>query len=46
MNRGVEAMGGHIIKRCRIYERLLEAGAEPSAPPETVRRYKPKVVSE
>ncbi len=46
MNRGVEAMGGHIIKRCRIYERLLEEGAEPSAPPETVRRYKPKPVSQ
>jgi GNAT superfamily N-acetyltransferase len=42
MNRGIEAMGGDIIKRCRIYERLLEAGAEPSAPPEKVRRYQPK----
>jgi hypothetical protein len=35
-------MGGDIIKRCRIYERLLEEGAEPSAPPEKVRRYKPQ----
>jgi GNAT superfamily N-acetyltransferase len=42
MNRGIEAMGGDIIKRCRIYERLLEEGAEPSAPGEKVRRYKPK----
>jgi hypothetical protein len=42
MNRGVEAMGGHINKRMRIYERLLEAGAEPAAPPEKVKRYSPK----
>jgi len=39
MNRGTEAMGGHINKRMRIYERLLEEGAEPSAPPANVRRY-------
>src|ERR1700677_4131227 len=45
MNRGIEAMGGDIIKRCRIYERLLEEGAEPSAPPEKVRRYKPKTAA-
>ncbi len=32
MNRGLEAMGGHIVKTCRVYERLLEEGAEPSAP--------------
>jgi GNAT superfamily N-acetyltransferase len=24
MNRGLEAMGGRIVKRCRLYERLLE----------------------
>jgi GNAT superfamily N-acetyltransferase len=23
MNRGLEAMGGRIVKRCRIYERIL-----------------------
>ena len=33
MNRALEAMGGSIVKRCRVYERLLEDGAEPSAPP-------------
>jgi GNAT superfamily N-acetyltransferase len=32
MNRGLEAMGGSIVKTCRVYERLLEDGAEPSAP--------------
>jgi GNAT superfamily N-acetyltransferase len=32
MNRGLEAMGARIVKTCRIYERLLEAGAVPSAP--------------
>ena len=42
MNRGLEAMGGHIAKRLRIYERLLEDGAEPSAPPESVSRYLPQ----
>jgi GNAT superfamily N-acetyltransferase len=42
MNRGLEAMGGEIIKRMRIYERLLEDDAQPSAPPEKVRRYTPK----
>jgi GNAT superfamily N-acetyltransferase len=31
MNRGLEAMGGRLIKRWRVYERLLEAGAAPSA---------------
>ncbi len=41
MNRGLEAMGGRISKRMRIYERLLEDGAEPSAPPESVARYEP-----
>ena len=41
MNRAIEAMGGRIVKRLRIYERLLEAGAEPAAPPETVKRYDP-----
>jgi GNAT superfamily N-acetyltransferase len=24
MNRGLEAMGGRIVKRCRVYERLLD----------------------
>ncbi|MGO9750527.1 MAG: hypothetical protein ACLP22_03240 [Solirubrobacteraceae bacterium] len=32
MNRALEAMGGTIVKRCRVYERLLEDGASPSAP--------------
>lgn len=32
MNRGLEAMGGRIVKRWRVYERLLEEGAVPSAP--------------
>jgi GNAT superfamily N-acetyltransferase len=30
MNRGMEAMGGRVVKRFRVYERLLEEGAEPS----------------
>jgi GNAT superfamily N-acetyltransferase len=34
MNRGLEAMGGRITKRCRIYERRFEPDAEPAAPPE------------
>jgi GNAT superfamily N-acetyltransferase len=33
MNRGLEAMGGRLVKRWRIYERLLDPAAEPSAPP-------------
>jgi GNAT superfamily N-acetyltransferase len=33
MNRGIEAMGGRVVKRMRVYERLLEEGAVPSAPP-------------
>ncbi len=33
MNRGLEAMGGRLVKRWRVYERLLEEGAERSAPP-------------
>ncbi len=41
MNRGLEAMGGRIVKRMRIYERLLEEGAEPAAPPADVSRYEP-----
>ena len=41
MNRGLERMGGRISKRMRIYERLLEEGAEPAAPPESVSRYVP-----
>ena len=32
MNRGLEAMGAKCIKRYRVYERLLEADAVPSAP--------------
>src|ERR1700735_1694139 len=31
MNRGMEAMGGRIVKRFRMYERLLEEGAVPAA---------------
>jgi len=41
MNRGMEAMGARIAKRCRVYERLLEEGAEPAAPPDSVKRYRP-----
>jgi GNAT superfamily N-acetyltransferase len=41
MNRGLEAMGGRVTKRCRLYERLLAPGAEPSAPPDSVKRYVP-----
>jgi len=33
MNRGLEAMGGRLVKRWRVYERLLEPDAKPSAPP-------------
>jgi GNAT superfamily N-acetyltransferase len=43
MNRGLEAMGGWVAKRMRIYERVLEQGAEPAAPPESVKRYVPPV---
>jgi GNAT superfamily N-acetyltransferase len=32
MNRAMEALTGTIIKRYRIYERLLELGAEPAYP--------------
>jgi len=32
MNRGLEAMGGRLVKRWRVYEQLLEPGAAPSAP--------------
>ena len=39
MNRGLEAMGARIVKTCRVYERVWEAGAEPAAPPESVSRY-------
>ena len=41
MNRALEAMGARIVKRARIYERILEEGAEPAAPPDTVERYEP-----
>ncbi len=33
MNRGLEEMGGRLVKRWRVYERLLESDARPSAPP-------------
>ena len=46
MNRGLEAMGGRITKRMRIYERLLEEGAEPAAPPPDVQRYQPTEASD
>jgi hypothetical protein len=32
MNRGMEAMGGRIVKRYRMYERRFEPGAEPARP--------------
>jgi GNAT superfamily N-acetyltransferase len=32
MNRGLEAMGGRLVKRWRVYERLLDPRATPSAP--------------
>lgn len=32
MNRGMEAMGGRVVKRYRIYERRFEADAEPAFP--------------
>jgi GNAT superfamily N-acetyltransferase len=32
MNRGLEAMGGRLVKRWRVYERLLDPAAAPSAP--------------
>jgi GNAT superfamily N-acetyltransferase len=32
MNRGMEAMNGRIVKRFRVYERLLENDAQPAAP--------------
>ncbi|MGI8713430.1 MAG: hypothetical protein ACR2NR_09650 [Solirubrobacteraceae bacterium] len=31
MNRGLEAMGGRLVKRWRVYERLLDASAPPSS---------------
>ena len=40
MNRGLEAMGGRIVKTCRVYERALEPGAT-AAPAELVKRYVP-----
>ncbi|MGC9221045.1 MAG: hypothetical protein ACP5H2_06795 [Solirubrobacteraceae bacterium] len=43
MNRGLEAMGGRVSKRMRIYERLLEQDAEPAAPGPEVSRYQPGV---
>jgi len=32
MNRGMEAMGGRVVKRYRVYERLLSPEAAPSFP--------------
>jgi hypothetical protein len=32
MNRGLEAMGADLIKRYRVYERLLEEGATTARP--------------
>jgi GNAT superfamily N-acetyltransferase len=32
MNRGLEAMGGRLVKRWRVYERLLDPDAVPAAP--------------
>jgi GNAT superfamily N-acetyltransferase len=32
MNRGLEAMGGRLVKRWRVYERLLDPNAKPAAP--------------
>ncbi|HVP03146.1 MAG TPA: hypothetical protein VMT10_11295 [Solirubrobacteraceae bacterium] len=32
MNRGMEAMGGRIVKRYRVYERRFEPGAAPAWP--------------
>jgi hypothetical protein len=32
MNRGMEAMGGEVVKRYRMYERRLEPDAEPAFP--------------
>ncbi len=32
MNRGLEAMGARLVKRWRVYERLLDPRAAPSAP--------------
>ncbi len=32
MNRAMEALTGRIVKRYRLYERVLEAGAEPAFP--------------
>jgi GNAT superfamily N-acetyltransferase len=34
MNRGLEAMGADLIKRYRVYERLLEEGATTARPPD------------
>jgi GNAT superfamily N-acetyltransferase len=36
MNRGLEAMGGRLVKRWRVYERLLDPAAAPSAPAKAV----------
>jgi hypothetical protein len=32
MNRGLEAMGARLVKRWRVYERLLDPTAKPAAP--------------
>jgi hypothetical protein len=31
MNRGMEAMGGRVVKRYRVYERMLGDAGEPNA---------------
>jgi hypothetical protein len=42
MNRGLEAMGAKVVKHYRLYERLLEEEAEPSAPPLSKDRSEPQ----
>jgi GNAT superfamily N-acetyltransferase len=42
MNRGLEEMGGRVIRRMRIYERLLDRSALPAAPPVSLPRYEPQ----
>ena len=32
MNRGMEAMGGRVVKRYRVYERLLDPARRAGAP--------------
>jgi hypothetical protein len=37
MNKAMQKMGGTVARRYRFYERLLEPGAEPSAPAKTTK---------